>query len=396
MGQPGLNILFVSSMSGPAWGGSEELWSQTAVELARRSHKVSAVLPNVSNRPAHARIADLQKAGVQVSWWPTPTFREQFIHVIYQQLRVRLKFSPRDSTIWFKARLEEIRPGLVVFSSGNNDFPGAIIDHCLTLKIPYVLISQAVYEYNWPTDSKAAEMRNYFQNATAAYFVCRENLNTTRLMTGLAGENFHLTRNPFKVPADIVLPWPAETGVFRLAFVGRLEPGTKGCDLILRALANPVWKNRPAEIHFYGAGNSENGVRRMAEMLGVANCVFHGHVDDVVEIWRQNHLLILPSRYEGLPLAIIEAMFCARPCLVTDVSGNTEMLTDGVTGFFAAGPTVKCVAEALERAWQHRDRWQQMGQTAATTIRANFPTNPVANFTERLLSLSMANHPSES
>ncbi len=374
-------------MAGPAWGGSEELWSQTAAYLARQGHEISAVLPNVSNRPAHPRIADLQKAGVRVGWWPAPTFRSQFTHMIGQQVRVRLKLPRRDSTVWFKARLQEIRPDLAVFSSGNNDFPGALIKHCRGLHIPYTLISQATYEYNWPSDAWAAVMRDYFQNASAAYFVCRENLESTRLMTGLAGENFQIARNPFNVPRDVELPWPGETGIFRLAFVGRLEPDTKGCDLVLRALANPGWKNRPVEIHFYGRGNSENGVRRMAELLGVAHVFFHGHVDDVMEIWRQNHLLILPSRFEGLPLAIVEAMICGRPCLVTDVAGNAELLEDGVSGFIAAGPTVKCVATAMERAWQQREHWPQMGQAAARAIRASFPAEPAVSFARRLLEL---------
>jgi len=395
MGKSGSRVVFVSSMAGPAWGGSEELWSQAAATLARRGHKVYAVLPNVANRPAHPRIADLQKSGVNVQWWPKPAFRKEFFQMIYQQLRARLKFPRRDSTIWFRKSLEEINSSLAVFSSGNNDFPTALIQHCRILKIPYVLISQATYEYNWPADARATEMRDYFQNAAAAFFVCRENLETTRLMAGLAGENFRIARNPFNVPYDIELPWPGETGVARFAFVGCLEPNTKGCDLVLRALANPVWKTRPVEMHFYGRGNSENGVRRMAELLGVAHCFFHGHVDDVTEIWRQNHLLVLPSRFEGLPLAIVEAMLCGRPCVVTDVAGNAELLEDNVSGFIAAGSTVKCVAEALKRAWQQREQWPQMGQAAAKAIRANFPSNPAAEFTEQLLKLVEVNRLSE-
>ncbi len=131
----------------------------------------------------------------------------------------------------------------------------------------------------------------------------------------------------------------------------------------------------------------------MAEMLGLKNCFFHGHVEEVVEIWRQNHLLVLTSRYEGLPLVIIEAMMCGRPCLVTDVAGNAELLEDGVSGFVAAGPTVKSVAAALERAWQERAKWPQMGRAAAAAVREQFPADPVAEFTERLLKLAARNRP---
>ena len=42
----------------------------------------------------------------------------------------------------------------------------------------------------------------------------------------------------------------------------------------------------------------------------------------------RNHLLVLPSRAEGTPIALVEAMICARPAVVTDVGGNVEWLED--------------------------------------------------------------------
>ena len=60
-------------------------------------------------------------------------------------------------------------------------------------------------------------------------------------------------------------------------------------------------------------------------MLQLKNVHFRGHVNDIRAIWEQNHLLVLPSRYEGLPLALVEAMWCGRPAVVTDVGGNAEL-----------------------------------------------------------------------
>ena len=79
-----------------------------------------------------------------------------------------------------------------------------------------------------------------------------------------------------------------------------------------------------------------------------------------LKIWEQNHLLLLPSRYEGRPVAVVEAMQCSRPCLVTYGSGGDEILEHEKTGFICPAPTVPLLTEALENAWRQRSRWQAM------------------------------------
>jgi len=88
-------------------------------------------------------------------------------------------------------------------------------------------------------------------------------------------------------------------------------------------------------------------------------------------------MLVLPSRYEGLPLALVEAMWCGRPALVTDVGGNAELCLDGKTGFVAEAPVVSSVARALERAWSERHDWFRLGQAGRVHVEAVVPSDPV-------------------
>ena len=115
---------------------------------------------------------------------------------------------------------------------------------------------------------------------------------------------------------------------------------------------------------------------------------FAGHVGDVAGIWRTHHALLLPSRYEGLPLALVEAMLCGRIGIVTDIAGNTEVLEDDVTGFVAASPTTGHLDDALERAWVRRDAWREMGRAAARSIREHVPRDPAAAYAEKILNLA--------
>ena len=91
---------------------------------------------------------------------------------------------------------------------------------------------------------------------------------------------------------------------------------------------------------------------------------FAGFRDKLADVWAENQLLVLPSREESMPIAVLEAMHCARPCLVTDVGDNAEYVEDGVTGFLALGDRLDALSDALERAWRNRERWRNMGLDA--------------------------------
>ena len=91
---------------------------------------------------------------------------------------------------------------------------------------------------------------------------------------------------------------------------------------------------------------------------------FPGYVRDLEVVWREHQLMVLPSRGEGLPLAVLEAMMCGRPIVTTDVGGNREVLEDGVSGFIAAAATPDCFGKTLDFAWGEQPRWCQMGQSA--------------------------------
>src|ERR1019366_2299358 len=178
--------------------------------------------------------------------------------------------------------------------------------------------------------------------------------------------------------------WPDPNSGFRLACVARIDPAAKGQDLLLKTLALAEWRERPIELHCFGTGPFEGSMRRMAEMLQLKNVFFRGHVSDVRTIWEQCHLLILASRYEGLPLALVEAMWCGRPALVTDVGGNAELCIDGETGFVAPSATVSSLSEALHRAWERHNEWVKMGKAARTRAERLIPKNATALFCERL------------
>ena len=176
--------------------------------------------------------------------------------------------------------------------------------------------------------------------------------------------------------------------MWRLACVGRLAPQAKGQDLIIQTLASDSWKKRNIRVSFFGSGPSSQSLQLLIKRYNLSDIItICGHSSNVNNIWHSHHALILPSRYEGLPLAVVEAMLCHRIPIVTDVAGNREVVQDGLTGFVAPAPTVSYLQETLERAWTLRSEWQSMGQAAGQSIRSKVPEDPAQVFAHNLLAL---------
>jgi glycosyltransferase involved in cell wall biosynthesis len=95
----------------------------------------------------------------------------------------------------------------------------------------------------------------------------------------------------------------------------------------------------------------------------------------------------MPSRFEGLPLAMVEAMLCSRPIVATDIAGHAEIVEDGVTGFLADAPTPRALAAALERFWARRTEAEEIGKAGHRRIQQLVPPDPVRLFAENLKAL---------
>ena len=368
-----MKFAFVSTMVDWPWGGSEELWSQTSVQLKRAGHEVQAL---VVRRPRQSeKITSLARQGIQLDTYPS--YRVGLTGRIWN----KISLSHRRS----HSALTGFRPDLVVISQGHNSGGLDWANICHQESIPYVLIVHCNSEHWWFEDWKVEEAAACYRAAQTVFCVSQSNLKLLRMQLADPLDNAEIVWNPYNVSPKTIPAWPKEDGRFRLACVARLDPAAKGQELLLQVLARPEWRSRPIELSFFGEGPHQLALKRLAAMLELGNVHFHGQVSDIEGIWQQNHLLVLPSRYEGLPLVLVEAMWCGRPAVVTDVAGNTEVCIDNETGFVAPAPTVPLLADALERAWQRRDDWQRMGQAARKRAEEQIPKDPISVFAERLI-----------
>jgi glycosyltransferase involved in cell wall biosynthesis len=125
-------------------------------------------------------------------------------------------------------------------------------------------------------------------------------------------------------------------------------------------------------------------------MLDITNVQFMGHCSDVAAEWSKYHALVLPSRSEGLPLALVEAMICGRPAITTRVGGAEEIVKDGLNGFLAPSASVQSFDETLERAWSKRGQWREIGLRASADALAFLPPDPGQLLARRLANIAQA------
>lgn len=374
-------ILFRSTLETEPWAGSEELWSQAAVLLAQEGHQVFASVKLWNT--VHHRIQNLMDKGIKV-------YQRRYLNKIIAKIREKLlKFRDIDWLFNFQERYLVLSMNLVVVSQAWIPEGLDYLEWLIKCRKKYVIITQVNADFFWPDDPMAERMYKIFSGAEKVYFVAKANYELFVKQVGYTLENVRILYNPWHPSTSLgIVPWPKAQSL-KLACVARLYTPAKGHELILEALAQPQWKDRDIHVSFVGAGEYLNTLKRFAAHLNVLEKVsFVGFANDISLVWKEHHALILASRWEGSPLALIEAMRCGRPAVCTAIGGMPELVEDNLTGFVAAAPRVSFVSEALERLWQNRDRLESMGQLAARRIAELIPEHPAVTLARELAEIA--------
>jgi glycosyltransferase involved in cell wall biosynthesis len=377
-----MNVVFVSGNRG--WGGSEELWSATAALLASDGHRVTVYKSGVDD--SEPRIRRLRGLSCRIRDLARFPLMPRRLFALIRLLSQNAAYAHEAIRLLIGLVLSR-RPDLVVVSQGGNHDGCFLADVCRRLRLPYAIVSQKASELYWPEDWQQKAIASVYRAARGCFFVSEHNRRLTEEQLGFALPQAAVVRNPFLVSWEPRHDWPGDGPPWRLACVGRLHPKEKGQDLLLRVLARPRWRERPLSVTFYGDGLQRASLERMAHQLSLTNATFAGFVREVPAIWSAHHGLILPSRCEGMPIALVEAMLSGRVPIVTDIGGSAEIVDDGVSGYVAEAPTEDALDAAMERAWSERQRWRDVGAAAAARIRTLVPREPERCFAEQLVKL---------
>lgn len=153
--------------------------------------------------------------------------------------------------------------------------------------------------------------------------------------------------------------------------VCRLVP-QKGVDVLLEAFALlPLPIRQTWRLRIVGDGPERASLERQARQLGIAAQVsFEGFCSDSPRFFRQAPIFVLPSRFEGMPNALLEAMGFGLASVVTDASpGPLELVEPGVTGLVVRTGDAAALAAALQQLVEDPDLQRRCGAAAAALLR---------------------------
>jgi glycosyltransferase involved in cell wall biosynthesis len=160
--------------------------------------------------------------------------------------------------------------------------------------------------------------------------------------------------------------WPNDDGY--ILFVGRLV-AQKGVDLLLQAFSVILRRWPQSHLIILGDGDLELYFKRMVRYLGIGHRVRFVSWQTgpaLVRFFQGSQAVVVPSYYEPFGMVALEAMACGRPVIVSEVGGLSEIVEDGIQGYFIPPGDYLELARRLSSLISSPRQRQEMGASART------------------------------
>lgn len=370
-----MRIAIVSTFWGLSWGGSEYLWSVMAKQALAESHEVFISIDCLTKHPLINKIQQqgaqlfLRQEHLQTSLLKSKIKRLIFVFPFLTRLLLRSSYQ----------QIFNLKPDVICISQSSTYdlvYEPELLNLLKLTSIPFLIINQFNSDTCFLDNTAQQDFQQLFAKAARVAFISHHNHKLAERQLAQSIPNGIVVQNPVNLAEHSIIPCPSQT-MIRFASVARLEVAFKGQDFLFEVLGSSVWRLRNWELRLYGEGSDKYYLEQLAKHYQIIDKVkFMGQVKDIRGVWNENHLLVLPSRGEGTPLALIEAMICGRPSVVTDVGGNAEWVDEPQTGFIAEAPNAKSFGAALERAWSAKNDWEKIGIQAHKAALLKFDQSP--------------------
>jgi glycosyltransferase involved in cell wall biosynthesis len=223
------------------------------------------------------------------------------------------------------------------------------------------------------------QIANTWLSKMGVSFICVSQYNKTRLEhTGVTSDRITVVYNGVKDPF-----FTAETSgreIFNVLCTARLHPA-KGIETILRAAPN---LSKPIMINIVGDGPLANDYEKYITENNIQNVSLHGFQTDVTPFLKSADLFLLSSNWEGLPIAIVEAMSYKLPVLATNVGGISEIIHDSKGGKLFIPKDSFTLATLLNEMCLKREECQLYGNYNYIFYQQNLTLETMIECTEEL------------
>ena len=158
--------------------------------------------------------------------------------------------------------------------------------------------------------------------------------------------------------------------------VARLDPATKGQDLLIRA-AGLLHEKYPNISYRFAGGAPNNDIidqlYNLAEKVGISNNIeFLGNVEDIPSFLSTIDLFVLPSRSEGFGISLIEAMSAGIPCIASDTGGPKEIIGNNERGILFHNGNYEDLAKCISEVIVNFDKYSKLAKCQQPYVSEHF------------------------
>jgi glycosyltransferase involved in cell wall biosynthesis len=202
-----------------------------------------------------------------------------------------------------------------------------------------------------------------------------EGVKTNLLALGFPPEKCHAIPNGIdwnRFEALTIPPWPLRKSAVIMAsrFARQKDPLT-----LIAAIGLLNQRELRVPLAFAGVGKKTvlNRSQRASAALDLSKEIeFLGHVNCLPQLMTRYQIFALSTHYEGMPLALIEAMACGCACIGTDVVGVREVLEHGKTGLLVPEGDAQALAQAIAWLVSHPEQAEAMGKAARELAKTHY------------------------
>ncbi len=298
---------------------------------------------------------------------------QYFYHNIFDLHKIFLKFGKPDLVVFHECyRSKYLLISLVL---RKNHIPYIIVPHCeLTVEA----------QNNKKSFKKKIAnflLFNHFINhALAIQCLSEKEMNST-----LFGYKKYISTNGINLPFKYKKIFNEK--IIKIVFIGRLDIYHKGLDLLLEAIKNKYdyLKNNSIKIYLYGPDYQGQyiEIEQLINSKNIQKIVRINHEvlsKEKEEILLEADVFIQTSRFEGMPMGILEALSYGLPCLVTRGTSLGELIEKYDAGWVCE-TNADSIAESIIRCINEKELFNVKGQNARKLIEENFTWNKVTRET---------------
>jgi len=197
---------------------------------------------------------------------------------------------------------------------------------------------------------------------------------------GLPPEKFNQRYDKKKIYEEFLLPEDCRI----IGNIGRLS-SQKGQSYLIEAAPFIIERFKSVKLFFVGEGELESELKAEVQKKGLANYfIFTGHRTDIPRLLSAFEMLVMPSWFEGLCFAVIEASAMGLPVIATDVGGLRRSVVDGKTGLLIPPHDPEALAKAILWMLEHSKESKEMGLAGRKYFEELFTQDRMVEKTEEL------------